>query len=605
MTAAQKNTAVKVDRSETLLFDRRKRCFLTFSIMLLLFLPYLIFEPVSSDTNDDTAMNLIAAGAFGDNSQYLVYINVLYGYLLKALFTLMPSINWYLYLALIFNFLSAALIGMALAYFIPDFKKLFVVLILLHFFIAGEFYQSVQFTRNGYLYAICGIMMLTLSSIITSYRKTVCAAGGFFLFLAFLIRVECFVPMAPFGLVLLLWRFFKHTRSCIMPVITLGITLCACACAYIANQKLFNEREEWAAYFDYHLNGTSPILDGDTNRWFSFDASSYDMELNDLLLLNEYQYADFSYFSIDKLKQLQDAKEGSGLNEILGSLLGTFKDNNLFPDIPDRVYFLSGSHYMLYNVERLLKWNIIFDLLLLAYSVFLVIKKRIAFKDLIWPCLLLGCMIFDLLAIIYAVGHTPRRAIIGPRMAAELFSLFIIVSADKNRQNNPSSEFKPRIFIIPLAVLIFVSGLRIADNAASPGQTETSMILSELKEMDGEYYLMDAMILWGERLGINDIRTITHTEYYNFFEHFCLSGGWLAETPHATHYMEEQGITAPITQLGSDPDTHYLVRSWKAEYLVPLMADYISRRQGFYPDPQAIYAGDEIMIVDFYAPGVQ
>ncbi len=101
------------------------------------------------------------------------------------------------------------------------------------------------------------------------------------------------------------------------------------------------------------------------------------------------------------------------------------------------------------------------------------------------------------------------------------------------------------------------------------------------------------------------MRTLTHTEYADFFEHFCLSGGWLAETPLSTHYMKEQGVTAPMTLLGTDPHSHYLVRSWKAEYLVPLMADYISRQCGYYQEPRAVYAGNELMIVDFYDPEMQ
>ena len=604
MAFEKKEPHGKSDISFLHLSNTGKRCFTAFLIMLLLFLPYLLFEPVSSDTNDDTAMNLIAAGAFSEDSQYLVYINVLYGYLLKALFHIMPSVNWYLYLALTQNFLSAALIGMCLAYFL-DYKRLFPALIMLHFFIAGEFYQSVQFTRNGYLYAICGIMMLSMSCLISSYRKCAAAAGGIFLFLAFLVRMECFVPMAPFGLLLLLWCFIKNKRSCLLAAAALIITFAACGGAYIADQKLFRERDEWAAYFDYHLNGTSPILDGDTNRWFSFDAEDYDMELNDLLLLNEYQYADYSYFSIDRLKQLQAAKEGSGLSEIFSSLLSSFKANNLFPDIPDHVYFGSRTHYLLYTAERFLRWNILFDILLPAYAAYLIIKKRISAKELVWPCLLIGCMVFDLLAIIYAVGHTPRRATIGPRLAMEIYSLFVLIAADKKNIPADAKAFNPRMLIAPLAVFLFTGSIRILDHAASPRETETSMVLSELRGIEGEYYLCDAMILWGERLGITDMRTLTRTEYADFFEHFCLSGGWLAETPLSTHYMKEQGVTAPMTQLGTDPHSHYLVRSWKAEYLVPLMADYISRQCGCYQEPRAIYAGEELMIVDFYDPEMQ
>ena len=580
------------------LSEREKHCLFAFIIMLILFLPYALLEPISSDTNDDTAMNLIAAGAFGENSQYLVYINILFGYLLKWLFAMIPSINWYVGIQLLLNAFSAALLGAALAYFL-DYRHLIIPLVLLHFLIAGEFYQSVQFTRNGYLYALCGIVMLTMSCFVSSHRIAVSVTGSAMLFAAFLIRSECVYPMLPFLMLLLFRQFIISHCKCLLPVIAVILTILACASAYLANKKLFREREEWGDYYYYHFSGTFPILDNDINRWFSFDSDDLSLGLNDLILLNEYHYSDFVYFSVERLKDFQTAKTSPGVKEVLSSASEILLQNNLFPEIPDYVNIDQGIHSVLYGIERFLRWNVCLDLIIFLYLIYLLKEKRVSVKELIWILLLFACMLTDFLAIIYFAGHTPRRATIGPRMAFELLSAFVLLSGAKPAKEKTKATGAPAIVTALTAALLFITGLRFMNHSYMPADTETSLVLKELQNYDNDYYLLDSMLLWGERLGITDIRTLTRDNYYDYFDHFILSGGWLAETPLATHYTYERGVDAPMTQLALDPHYHYVVRSWKAEYLVPYLNDYLMRRTGLNLIPTVSYAGNDLYIIDF------
>lgn len=586
--------------------SRKKRCLIAFMVMLMFFLPYAICEPFSSDTNDDTAMNLIAAGAFGENSQYLVYINVLYGYFLKMMYALFPAVNWYLWIALFCNAAAVAVLGAALAYFL-EFRTLVPALILLHFYMAGEFYRSIQFTRNAYLYALCGMILILMGGIITSCRKAVLIAGGGFLFLAFLIRKECLVPMVPFFGIMLLRQFGKEWRKYIPSLILLLCTGIACGGAALADRIDFREREEWRAYYDYHFNGTYPLLDDDINHWFSFDPEHMDFELNDLFMVMEYQYADFDYFSVDYLEKMRGNREQAELSAGLSTMWEILREINRFPEVPDYVNIGSGAHRILYDLERLLGWNICLNAGLLAFAVGLVVKKRLSAKEYLWIGLLLLCMLADLLAVIFVAGHTPRRATIGFRMAFEILTAFVLLTGAKKWTERPEQNGyeKKRTFPV-LAVgvmLFFLLSLRVLNYATTPTNTETGLILEELRGLEGEYYLLDGMLLWGERLGITDLRRLNKQNYGDYFAHFALSGGWLAETPHAIHYMREQAIGAPMLRLGEDARMHYVLRAWKAEQLVPMMTDYLSRRQQRTIVPKVVYFGDEIAIVDFY--GVQ
>ena len=49
---------------------------------------------VRYEVNDDATLCNIAAGAYGEDSQYLVYINILIGYFLKPFYCVLPGGNW-------------------------------------------------------------------------------------------------------------------------------------------------------------------------------------------------------------------------------------------------------------------------------------------------------------------------------------------------------------------------------------------------------------------------------------------------------------------------------------------------------------------------------
>ena len=72
--------------------------------------PFLI-RPVYYMTGDDYLLNYIANGSYGmAGSSHLVFIRVLYGVLLKVLYTLTTAVNWYLVMLILLLIVSFTVI---------------------------------------------------------------------------------------------------------------------------------------------------------------------------------------------------------------------------------------------------------------------------------------------------------------------------------------------------------------------------------------------------------------------------------------------------------------------------------------------------------------
>ena len=70
-----------------------------------LFLLFFLFFTPAYETTDDSFMMTIASGEYtGSPSEYLVFINTLFGFLLKFLYSAMPHLNWYPLLMYLLHF---------------------------------------------------------------------------------------------------------------------------------------------------------------------------------------------------------------------------------------------------------------------------------------------------------------------------------------------------------------------------------------------------------------------------------------------------------------------------------------------------------------------
>jgi len=120
---------------------------------------FFCFTP-SYETNDDPNMQWIASGFYtGHPSEYLVFTNVLIGWGLKCLYTLVPGCNWYLVYLLGVHYV--ALTGIAFVILNRRESPGF-VLLYIGFFIVVEVRNllNLQFTTTAFLVGVCGLVLL-------------------------------------------------------------------------------------------------------------------------------------------------------------------------------------------------------------------------------------------------------------------------------------------------------------------------------------------------------------------------------------------------------------------------------------------------------------
>ena len=109
---------------------------------------------------DDETLNLIAAGAVSPGkSQYLIYIHVFIGYLLKALYAIVPGTNWYLKLQLAGNLAALVLLCVTLTSGLPVIERLLFTLLLNELF-ARELFSIIQYSKSAAFYTLTGACLL-------------------------------------------------------------------------------------------------------------------------------------------------------------------------------------------------------------------------------------------------------------------------------------------------------------------------------------------------------------------------------------------------------------------------------------------------------------
>ena len=103
---------------EVSIMDNRRwwlRCAAAFASQLAILAILIATGRLVYATNDDTTMIAIASGGYGTPSQYVVFMHMILGYLLKFLFTICNGVNWVTVVFLFSDMLSVLVLDMVFA----------------------------------------------------------------------------------------------------------------------------------------------------------------------------------------------------------------------------------------------------------------------------------------------------------------------------------------------------------------------------------------------------------------------------------------------------------------------------------------------------------
>ncbi len=111
--------------------------------------------------NDDVGMCLIANGSYTATPDcHLIFINAIYGYILKILYSLPFDLEWYTILFSILHILSISIIAYYILTEVSRSKLVKIVSIIVLFIIEARLIRSFQWTSTAGLTCATGCLML-------------------------------------------------------------------------------------------------------------------------------------------------------------------------------------------------------------------------------------------------------------------------------------------------------------------------------------------------------------------------------------------------------------------------------------------------------------
>lgn len=286
------------------------KLFLALGINLVILALTQIFATSYFALYDDVVMNDIAAGYYGEDfSQYLVFPNIIYGFILKFLYSLSHAVNFYGIVQFVLAFFCFWMVSYV---FLERYSYVMgTVLSALNGVLFSYFaFISLQFTQ---LAAIC----CATGGIVFFYglkaRKTYLQLAGIFQIMAgYWIRDDVFWSTLPFWLILLLRYcleegFFKkehwYKRQRRLFLSSFALIFCLLLSHFI-DYKVY-EAKDWKEYTEYNICRAS-ILDYELPEYKENEEfyKSIGFSENDVKMLANWNYADNDKYTIENLKKI-------------------------------------------------------------------------------------------------------------------------------------------------------------------------------------------------------------------------------------------------------------------------------------------------------------
>ena len=383
---------------------------------------FIVCGNLNYETNDDELLNLIAAGAWGfKSSQYLVYQNIVLGYVFKMLYTVLPCLNNYAIFFIICNVVCVVL----LAYRFGKTHSTAVSILFvtgLCILLKADFFETIQYTKNAFLYAAVGwIYLLSQNS---DHKISDSVIGIVLLSISFMTRKESMLFSTPFVIAWLIGhrsiirdhRTIFIKRGCILLIVIVGLFLI---------NKLSLRSPEWNAYIRYNDVRTELLDYGipsyEENSQF-YDSTG--ISENDLDVMSQWNYGDNQVYDYETMHSIADLKHRPlfSISSLITSMedLYTVAHSSALPAI---WFLLIAAIVFLHNKEGAI-FMVLSSLVIFVEYVFLNNNLRV-----IWRVEIGIWLIPILLALFELNGERETDSSLSiPSLIASLLALSVIAS---------------------------------------------------------------------------------------------------------------------------------------------------------------------------------
>ncbi len=283
----------------------------------------LVFRP-GYQVDDDITMISLASGYLGGKPvPFLIFSNVILGFLLNILYRLPTSLNWEILFFIALNFFSTwCLIHLVLSFPLRLSEKIIGALAVL--LADSYFLLSITFTMIAAFSAIAGFCsMLAAARQSFPAGKRFYFFGGVLIFVSGLIRIESVILVSlTIGLsIILMYRLFDY-KSLVIAFAGVGLLVLGSS---LFNKFYVQAYPEWQAFYAYS-DTRSLIQDTPRIRYqdkFKNISQQIGWSPIDTRMFTGWFIADEQVFSLDNLRYLVNRLPGTDSN-LLGAVLSYF-----------------------------------------------------------------------------------------------------------------------------------------------------------------------------------------------------------------------------------------------------------------------------------------
>ena len=534
---------------------RKKRYLTITAISLLYFLSCILLGRLYYSTNDDAIMNMIAAGAYGESSQYLIYNNIIFGYILKVLYTIIPGINWYLWVYLFFNLFSVITISAVVSEDLSLPVTAFIANAV-NLTFAFDYYSEIQFTQSSSLYGAVGCGML-LYMILKKKRSILgIVAATVFVSMGIMARAAGVGLVLPFLVTALLFIPGIFSKEQIKNVLlTFLLPVAAATICLLANFYAYYGNPDWRYYSQWNNIMVEKCDHGNYN--FNWDKEAYieaGFTETDFKLLDDWVWNDTEYFSLDKLRTMKRIGEGSRKDKLR-------LDGQLFADAFKKIV----------ETPRCGAVSVLFFAVFLLTLVFL--KKRYKLFVLVQ-----AFWVFVLYYLLTCSKRVLWRVEVGIWLSALVFSVILILGTGVykgnvfyglyNKIRKPFAVLAVTSIIVSVAIFGYFKFDYFMNEKGGHIVAEPDFTYDKVKaitEKDG-FYIVDVDTVYGELNGAKNIFDINRS-YLDYYENFCQIGGWIMPSPIGLYHAYVNDIDNPMRALVEREDVFYIGNGERAGYL--------------------------------------
>lgn len=489
-----------------------------------------------NETNDDTGMAAIASGAYGvENTEYLVFQNIIWGKFLKLFYTFSAGINWYSVWQLLLTVISFVALGYLIMDKIGGVRSLIIYIIILKLYYQ-EFYLIYQFTRVSMLCCLAGYLLL-FYSFTNDKSKRAAVAGGLLVLIGFMIRSGGFKEVTIFAFpvgvcgILLNKKFYpirEKKKVWLEGVLTFVIIGGLLFGANQYNKSYTAQNEEWGNYQEY--NRMRAVLQdyGWPDYWPDYTEYQEEYEKigisrNDYEMYEEGNLSDADVLDMETLQQLYELK------------IAVMEEN--MPGILDYVRYLLSEVI----VSQTFFWN------LMILVIYFVMYRRSSYDFLMF-----GNIAVYIFTYVY-MYHNNRLV---DRVTLPTDFVFLVISLfclDRANQKKPETyrQMKSALIWIVLFFLLI------------PGTSRHYMDLSKNRKNAVELYeaLEDKSKVFVAGHDVFRWNYYFFSAYKNipkdFYTNQINMGGWLARTPVLEEIKQKNDIENSFAALLQKDDIYY------------------------------------------------